>query len=166
MEKIKIVLFIAGNGGHKTQIERVLNHIENSDLSKKEIKKIIFYEKGYKFSEDALREYEFLPLRDKYSYVKTLKNLILTICKQIKVCVLLNREYEIKGIISTGPGIVIFPSFIFKLLNKKIIFIETWSRFYSKSMTGRIMYKIADKFYIQNEELKQKYPKAIYGGRL
>ncbi|MTI25930.1 polysaccharide biosynthesis protein, partial [Fulvivirga kasyanovii] len=75
-------------------------------------------------------------------------------------------KHRFKYVISTGPGISIFFCILFKLMGKKIIHLETWSRFYSKSNTGRWMYHIADYFYIQNESLKTIYPKAIYVGRL
>ncbi|MCM8011711.1 UDP-N-acetylglucosamine transferase subunit ALG14, partial [Enterobacter hormaechei] len=32
--------------------------------------------------------------------------------------------------------------------------------------SGRIMYHLASKFYVQNESLLQLYPKAIFSGRL
>ncbi|MDD2698435.1 MAG: hypothetical protein PHF17_06500 [Arcobacteraceae bacterium] len=72
---------------------------------------------------------------------------------------MLHKKYDVKAVVSTGPGIV---SLFFKIFGKKIVFVETWSRFETKSMTG----KIADKFYIQNKSLQKHYPKAIYGGLL
>ncbi|TWX63301.1 hypothetical protein ESZ39_17055 [Colwellia sp. C1TZA3] len=68
--------------------------------------------------------------------------------------------------VSTGTGMVIIPALILRLINKKVIHIEDWSRFDSGSYTGKVMYYIADKFYVQNKSLLQKYPKAIYSGRL
>ncbi|EFD8919357.1 polysaccharide biosynthesis protein, partial [Escherichia coli] len=34
------------------------------------------------------------------------------------------------------------------------------------SLSGRIMYRLSNKFYIQNKSLLKLYPKAIYSGRL
>ncbi|HAO9336376.1 TPA: polysaccharide biosynthesis protein, partial [Escherichia coli] len=48
----------------------------------------------------------------------------------------------------------------------KVIYIETWSRFTTYSLSGRIMYRLSNKFYIQNKSLLELYPKAIYSGRL
>ena len=51
-----------------------------------------------------------------------------------------------------------------KLAKKKIIYIESFARVDSPSLTGKLMYKVADIFIIQWEELKQFFPNAIYGG--
>jgi len=81
-------------------------------------------------------------------------------------CLSILKNYQVKGLVSTGPGMVVLPAIIFKLLGKKVIFLESWSRFYTPSLTGKIMYRIADTFYIQNETLQSTYPKAIFSGRL
>lgn len=39
-----------------------------------------------------------------------------------------------------------------KLLFRKTIFVETASRYRTKTMAGRICYPLADKFYVQHEE--------------
>lgn len=67
-------------------------------------------------------------------------------------------------IISTGAGAVIPVCFFGKLLNAKVIFIESFAKINSPTITGRIVYKFADRFYIQWEELKKYYPKAEYKG--
>ena len=67
-------------------------------------------------------------------------------------------------VISTG-ALSTIPMCIFaKLFKKKIVFIESFSKITSPTITGKIMYKIADLFIYQWEDLKKFYPKAIYGG--
>jgi hypothetical protein len=78
----------------------------------------------------------------------------------------LMMKYNPKGFISTGPGVALLSGLLFKIFRKKIVYIETWSRFYSKSMTGKYMYLLAGRFYVQNIELLQLYPNAIYSGLL
>ena len=46
------------------------------------------------------------------------------------------------------------------------VFFVTWSRFETQSYAGKVMYRIADRFYIQNKSLLKFYPKAIYSGLL
>lgn len=70
------------------------------------------------------------------------------------------------AIISSGPAIAVPVAFVGKLLNSKIIFVETGSRVTSLSLTGRIMYRFADLFFIQWPNMKENLPKAIYAGRL
>lgn len=69
-------------------------------------------------------------------------------------------------IISTG-ALATFPlCFIGKIIGKKIIYIESFARIDSPSLTGRLIYPFADLFLIQWEELKKVYPRAIYIGSL
>lgn len=67
-------------------------------------------------------------------------------------------------VISTGALATVPICLLAKLFRKKIIFIESFSKITSPTITGKLMYKIADLFIIQWEELKKFYPKAIYGG--
>jgi beta-1,4-N-acetylglucosaminyltransferase len=70
------------------------------------------------------------------------------------------------AILSCGPAIAVPVSIAGKILGRKIIFVETGSRINSLSMTGRIMYRFADLFFVQWPQLKKKCPRAIYAGRL
>ena len=69
-------------------------------------------------------------------------------------------------VISTGAGVAIAMCYISKLFAKKVIYIEDWCIVDNPSVTGRIVYPIADLFIIQREHLKKFYPKAIFGGEL
>lgn len=72
-----------------------------------------------------------------------------------------------KYVVTCGPGIGIPFSFLAKILfRKKLIFIESWSRVYSKSLAGKCLYPIADLSFVQWREQKRNYPRAIYAGRL
>lgn len=71
-----------------------------------------------------------------------------------------------KAIITVGAGIAVPISIFGRLSGVKIIYIETISRVRALSITGKIMYHIAHLFFVQWEPLKEKYPKAIYAGRL
>ena len=63
-------------------------------------------------------------------------------------------------IISTGASIAVPVSIIGKFFFKsKIIYIETFARINKPSLTGRIMYFIADKFYFHWKELNKYFPK-------
>ena len=71
-----------------------------------------------------------------------------------------------KVLISTGPGIAIIPAIAMRAKGGVVIHVETWSRFTTKSATGRLMYLLAQHFLIQNTSLTRHYPTAIYAGRL
>ena len=51
-----------------------------------------------------------------------------------------------------------------KLFKKKIIFIESFAKLNSPTLTGKLVYKFADQFYVQWEEMLAVYPNAIYRG--
>jgi beta-1,4-N-acetylglucosaminyltransferase len=53
-----------------------------------------------------------------------------------------------------------------KLLGIRVIYIETGSRVFALSSSGKILYRFADLFFVQWSELLPLYPKAVYAGRL
>jgi len=69
-------------------------------------------------------------------------------------------------ILSTGAGPVVPMALVGKLLKVPTIFIETFTRVTEPSLTGQIMYRLADKFFYQWKTLEKFYPKGIYGGPL
>jgi UDP-N-acetylglucosamine:LPS N-acetylglucosamine transferase len=70
-------------------------------------------------------------------------------------------------ILSTGAGPVVPFAIVGKLLfGTKVIFIETITRIHAPSLTGRIMYRLADDFFYQWESLSSFFPKARFGGAL
>ena len=70
------------------------------------------------------------------------------------------------AVMTTGPGVAVPVCTVAKLLRRKVIFIETGSRVHALSATGRILYRFADLFLVQWEELLAVCPRAIYAGRL
>lgn len=51
-----------------------------------------------------------------------------------------------------------------KIFGSKIIYIETFANMNTKTITGKLLYPIADKFIVQWESMKDLYPDATYGG--
>ena len=51
-------------------------------------------------------------------------------------------------------------------MGAKLVYIEVFYRIDKPTMTGRIVYPIADKFIVQWEEQKKVYPKAINLGSI
>ena len=48
----------------------------------------------------------------------------------------------------------------------KLIYIEVFDRIDKLTMTGHMVYPVADRFIVQWEELNQKYPKTINLGSI
>ena len=70
-------------------------------------------------------------------------------------------------ILSTGAG----PAVPFALVGRflfgmRIIFVETITRIERPSLTGRIMYRLANIFFYQWESLRKYFPKGLFGGPL
>ena len=51
-----------------------------------------------------------------------------------------------------------------KILGSKIIYIESFANITTKTITGKLLYPIADKFIVQWDEMKKLYPDAVVGG--
>jgi beta-1,4-N-acetylglucosaminyltransferase len=54
----------------------------------------------------------------------------------------------------------------FGLFHCSIVYVESFARVQSLSVSGRIMYHAADKFVVQWERLRAQYPRAVYAGVL
>jgi len=149
IKKTKICL-ISSSGGHYEQL-RKLSSLENEyDL--------IWITEKTDYESDA--DYYLIQTggKDKLFPVKMIWNSIKSLFVYFK------EKPDI--IITTGAMVVIPMSLIGKVFGKKVIFIETFARIYDGTRTGQLMYKYADLFIIQWEELKKIYPDAVYGGSI
>lgn len=66
--------------------------------------------------------------------------------------------------ITTGVLAIIPFALIMKLFRRKLIYIESFAKVSSKTLSGNLLYKFADRFYVQWEEMLKFYPNAIYKG--
>lgn len=69
-------------------------------------------------------------------------------------------------VITTGALAAYPVSILAKLMKKKLIYIESFARTDSASLTGKLLHKHADLFIVQWEESAEFYPKAVYGGSI
>ena len=93
------------------------------------------------------------------NYINLIKNFVLAwrILKKEKPDI----------IISSGAAIAI-PFFYLgkRFFGCKCYYIEVFDRINSNTKTGQFCYKYADKFFVQWEEMKKVYPKAIVLGSI
>lgn len=68
------------------------------------------------------------------------------------------------AIICTGVLAMIPMCLIMKVFGKKLIYIESFAKVTSPTLSGKLLYKYADQFYVQWESMKKFYPDAIYLG--
>lgn len=153
-------LIILGSGGHTSQMLKLVD--------------LLGKEHDYEYivaSSDKLSSKKIKIRGPVFTFPKTRiygEPLIISIIKQIIAlpkAINLIRKTKSENIVTCGPNFAIPIMIAGKLFGKKIIFIETWSRIYKKSLTGRFGYRIADLFFVQWPEMKKLYPKAIYAGR-
>ncbi len=158
---MKSILFVYGEGGHTAQMNRLAPKIIENLKEKYEIVTLSDVKTQPAWSS---KHYVTGEVRGKYSHKE-----IFTNSGPIKVISSLfgiSKNHKVQVVVTTGPGIGIFAALFFKIRGSKVVHVESWSRFETASLTGKVMYKLADKFYIQNNSLKKLYPKAIYSGVL
>jgi UDP-N-acetylglucosamine:LPS N-acetylglucosamine transferase len=69
-------------------------------------------------------------------------------------------------LLSTGAGPAVPFSLVARLLGIPIIFVEISAQVTEPSLTGRLMYYLADRFFYQWKPLSRYFPEAVYGGLL
>ena len=74
------------------------------------------------------------------------------------------RKSQPDLVISTGASLAVPFILASKLFGIKTVFIESISRSSSLSLTGRLVYNLADEFYVQWPECVERYPKTQYKG--
>jgi beta-1,4-N-acetylglucosaminyltransferase len=150
MKKIKICL-ISSAGGHikeLQQLEEFYSKHPHYFVTTKNINTRNIVKKGKTY-------YISAPSRNLIKFIKNFFQSIKIILKE-------NPDL----IISTGAGTALATCYIGKLLNKKIIYIESFCRIKEPSLTGKLVYPISDLFVYQWKYLKKYYPKGKYGGSI
>lgn len=155
---MKKVIFTSSSGGHLTELlklEKLFNEYEYLLVTEKT---------------DVTEK-----LKDKYnidylmygSRFYMLKYIFVVIYNIIK-CIGIVLSFKPDTVVTTGAHTGGILCYVAKILRPKtkIIYIESLAKVNSLSMTGKNVYKIADKFYVQWRGLTEIYDKAEYIGRL
>lgn len=98
-------------------------------------------------------------------YYPTNRNLIALIKNTFLAIKVLHKEKP-DVIISSGAAVAVPFFYIGKIMGAKLVYIEVFDRYNKPTLTGKIVYPIADKFIVQWEEEKKVYPKAINLGSI
>lgn len=143
-----------GQGGHKEQALRVAAVLNgNYELYS-------ITDKGDQLKHSKLH-LEVGELRDKKSGKVNLAS--LTHFREIYRFI---KSNEIETVISLGPGCCILCLIISKILGLNTIHIESWSKFESLTLSGRVAKWLRIRVLVQNSELNTKYPNFENIGRL
>lgn len=76
------------------------------------------------------------------------------------------RKERPNVILSTGASPAVPFAVVGRLFGTRCIYVESLARITSPSLTGRIMYWLADRFFYQSQALAKYFPKGEYGGSL
>ena len=142
---MKKVMFISSTGGHFNELMKLeplfknykVTVVTESSSNKKKLK-----------NEYKKYNIHFLLKKSKYRIVSLFYFI----------------KYRPKYIVTTGAHTAGPMCCIGKIFRSKIIFIETMANINTPTKTGRIIYKFADLFIVQWEEMLKVYPNAVYGG--
>ncbi|VVB76067.1 UDP-N-acetylglucosamine--N-acetylmuramyl-(pentapeptide) pyrophosphoryl-undecaprenol N-acetylglucosamine transferase [uncultured archaeon] len=143
------VCIAANGGGHLTEVLQIRKAWENKEH---------FYICDRRVNSEGLARKERV-----YFITPARRNPIKFLSGFFKTLRILLKENP-KVIISTGADAA-FPAILLgALLGKKVIYIETFARISSPSMSGKLAYLFVKDFYVQWPEAKKWFPRAKYAG--
>ena len=150
MQKNKKILLAATSGGHLTEILALMYDLPNCEF-------VVFSEKSPRLKS--------LPCRF-YSYIRPFSPFWALVVAFFPALFIIMKERP-DWIVTTGAECGTAAVIAGKLLFRKTIFIETASRYRTKTMSAKICYPLVDKFYVPYEESLEIYgKKAEYIGGL
>ena len=97
-----------------------------------------------------------------YPSNRSIKGLIKNTILAVKVL----RKERPDVIVSTGAAVAVPFFYVGKLFGAKCVYIEVFDRIDHSTLSGKMVYPIADLFVVQWEEMKKIYPKAINLGSI
>lgn len=150
------VLFISSTGGHLSEMMQLKSMFSHYDYH-------IITEK----TKSNMKLKSQYPGRVNYLIYGTKDHMLIYPFKLLANCFKsLYFYFKIRPayIITTGAHTAGPMCCIGKIFGSKIIYIETFANIYTKTITGKLIYKFADLFIVQWPSMKKLYPKAVVGG--
>lgn len=68
------------------------------------------------------------------------------------------------AILSTGAGLAVPFFLIGKLLRIRLVYVESVTRIETISLSGKLVYRLADRFFVQWPQAAEQRPRAAYAG--
>ncbi|EOU1649192.1 PssD/Cps14F family polysaccharide biosynthesis glycosyltransferase [Clostridium perfringens] len=150
--KRKKICFAASSGGHYEQIMMM-------KLLRQEYDSFILTEKTNYNSAPKNERVYYLPQINRREKLWGFK-MIWIFIKSIFIYFKEKPDF----IICTGVLAMIPICLICKFFNGKLIYLESFAKVTSPTLSGKLLYKYADQFYVQWESMLEIYPNAIYLG--
>ena len=155
MKKKKKVMFISSTGGHLSEmleLEELFPYYDTTIVTEKT--------KSNLYLKDKYKQVYYLVYGTKSHFLTYFFKFIFNFFKSFYLFLKIKPDV----IITTGTHTAVSMCYIGHLFKKKIIFIETLANRTTKTMSGSMIYPIADYFLVQWESMLKLYPKAIYSG--
>ncbi|WP_449462951.1 PssD/Cps14F family polysaccharide biosynthesis glycosyltransferase [Streptococcus suis] len=143
------ICFASSSGGHFEQLMMLEPLFKNYDSF------IVTEKTGYSSFAENISTY-FLKQLNRYNLFLSLYNILYSLYIFIK------EKPDL--IISTGVLATIPICIWGKISGKRVIYIESYAKVNSGTLTGRFLYYLADVFYVQWPEMLRIYPEAKYIG--
>lgn len=153
---MKKVLFISSTGGHFNEMMQLKPMFKNYDyhiITEKD-KSTCFLKEEYG------EKIDYLVFGTKDHIITYPFKFIYNCFKSLVLFIKIRPKY----IITTGTHTAVPMCYLGKIFDSKIIFIETFANINTKTLSGRLVYPIANLFIVQWESMLKLYPKAVYGG--
>ena len=143
------ICFAASSGGHFEQLMMLRPLMEKYDSF------ILTEKTQYQTQVDGVRMYlmkKVIPI-DRFYIPWTIVNILHSLW------IFLKERPDV--VISTGVFVTVPICVFAKLFGKKVIYIESFAKVTSPTKTGRFLYRFADRFYVQWDQMLEVYPDAI-----
>ena len=153
---MKKLLFISSTGGHLSemmQLKKMFKHYDYNIITEK-TKSNISLKNKYK---DRIN---FLVYGTKDHMLTYPFKLLYNCFKSLYLYLKIHPDY----IITTGAHTAGPMCLIGKIFGSKIIYIETFANINTKTITGRLLYPVADRFIVQWPSMKKVYRNSVDGG--
>ena len=147
-EKLRVA-FAASSGGHLEQLLRLKPLMERYDSF------IVTERAGYDVSVPGVDTlYLHQVNRQEAGFIPFM---LLNLLGSIKI--MLARRPQV--VICTGVLAMIPLCLLAKLTGGTLVYIESFAKVSSPTLSGKLLYRFADRFYVQWETMREFYPKAV-----
>ncbi|KAM6900117.1 UDP-N-acetylglucosamine transferase subunit ALG14 [Xenentodon cancila] len=174
------VLVVAGSGGHTMEILRLLGamsatytprHYIIADTDHMSEEKICSFERQKQPSESK-SQFSICRIPRSREVHQSWTSSVVSTLNSFWYCLPLVLRLKPDMVLCNGPGTCVPPCVVALLLGivgvKKvlIVYVESICRVQTLSLTGRILYPLADYFFVQWAALRDRYPKSVFLGRI
>ena len=148
------VCFAASSGGHLDELMMLRPLMDRYDSF------LVTEKTAYRAAAGDIRRYWLLQVnRREYSCIP---RLLVNGVRSLGI--LLAERPDV--VISTGVLATVPLCLLCKAFGRKLVFIESYAKVKTPTLTGKLLYPLADRFYVQWPEMQECYPNALYVGRI